>query len=242
MGLLQGRVDVRKASMEDQELLRLLTPLGKLYTAKLCSAGLAECSECLGGAGYMEDATPLPAAIRDQMVNCIWEGTTNVLALDLLRALARHPRAFVEYHKRVTQTLQSPLLTAAFKPTTTIIKVALNKISEFVDRISKNTTDFAESVARDLAFAMASVFIAILLVEQALWPGGSKAGREDSVDLRVAQIWCERHVLKETNNLADETELERRITREIALDTDSSGRDRGHGDVCPITGRVRARV
>jgi acyl-CoA dehydrogenase len=50
---------------------------------KLCSEAL----ECFGGAGYIED-TGLPQLLRDAQVYAIWEGTTNVLSLDSLRALA----------------------------------------------------------------------------------------------------------------------------------------------------------
>jgi len=67
-------------------LLRLLTPIAKLTTAKQAVAGLSEVLECFGGAGYVED-TGLPQLLRDAQVLPIWEGTTNVLSLDLLRAI-----------------------------------------------------------------------------------------------------------------------------------------------------------
>ena len=68
------------------ELLRLLTPMVKLGTARDAVAAASETLECFGGAGYIED-TGLPMLLRDVQVLSIWEGTTNVLALDLLRAL-----------------------------------------------------------------------------------------------------------------------------------------------------------
>jgi hypothetical protein len=68
------------------ELLRLLTPIVKLGTAKDAVVLASETLECFGGAGYVED-TGLPQLLRDVQVLSIWEGTTNVLALDLLRAL-----------------------------------------------------------------------------------------------------------------------------------------------------------
>jgi len=69
------------------ELLRILTPMVKLGTARDAVACTSETLECFGGAGYIED-TGLPQLLRDAQVLSIWEGTTNVLALDLLRALA----------------------------------------------------------------------------------------------------------------------------------------------------------
>ena len=59
----------------------------KLGTARDAVACASEVLECFGGAGYIED-TGLPQLLRDAQVLSIWEGTTNVLSLDLLRALS----------------------------------------------------------------------------------------------------------------------------------------------------------
>ncbi len=67
-------------------LLRLLTPLAKLTTGRQAVAGASEVVESFGGAGYVED-TGIPVLLRDAQVLSIWEGTTNVLALDALKAL-----------------------------------------------------------------------------------------------------------------------------------------------------------
>ncbi|WP_269321184.1 acyl-CoA dehydrogenase family protein, partial [Halomonas sp. BC04] len=48
--------------------------------------------ECLGGIGYVEE-TPLARLYREAPVNSIWEGSGNVMCLDLLRVLARHPES-----------------------------------------------------------------------------------------------------------------------------------------------------
>jgi hypothetical protein len=65
--------------------LRGLTPIAKLATARWAIAGVTEAMECVGGVGYCEDST-IPALVRNTHVLPIWEGTTNVLALDFLRA------------------------------------------------------------------------------------------------------------------------------------------------------------
>jgi alkylation response protein AidB-like acyl-CoA dehydrogenase len=66
--------------------LRLLSSLTKLVTGRQVVAVTSEVLESFGGAGYVED-TGLPLLLRDGQVLPIWEGTTNVLALDFLRAL-----------------------------------------------------------------------------------------------------------------------------------------------------------
>jgi len=84
---LLGRVEHGTAAPHEAALLRLLTPLAKLWTGKLAVRLCSEALECFGGAGYIED-TGLPQLLRDAQVYAIWEGTTNVLSLDSLRALA----------------------------------------------------------------------------------------------------------------------------------------------------------
>jgi putative acyl-CoA dehydrogenase len=53
----------------------------------------SEALECLGGNGYVEDYSAMPRVLRDSPLNSIWEGSGNVTALDVLRALARTPDA-----------------------------------------------------------------------------------------------------------------------------------------------------
>lgn len=82
---LLGKEEVGEASEKESSLLRVLTPLAKLYTGKQSVAVCSEAVECFGGAGYIED-TGIPRLLRDAQVLSIWEGTTNVLSLDMLRA------------------------------------------------------------------------------------------------------------------------------------------------------------
>lgn len=69
-------------SADSQTLLRMLTRLAKLYTAKMAVLCASEALECFGGAGYLED-TGIPQLYRDAQVLPIWEGTTNVLSHDV---------------------------------------------------------------------------------------------------------------------------------------------------------------
>ena len=73
------------SDLEEKRRLRALVPLTKLTTGKQAVAVASEAIESFGGAGYIED-TGLPTLLRDAQVLPIWEGTTNVLSLDVLRA------------------------------------------------------------------------------------------------------------------------------------------------------------
>jgi len=88
MAQLLGRIESNEATGGEAALFRLGIALTKLYTAKQAVAVVSEALECFGGQGYMED-TGLPRLLRDAQVLPIWEGTTNVLALDGLRVLRR---------------------------------------------------------------------------------------------------------------------------------------------------------
>ncbi len=76
----------------ERELLRLAVAVGKYWVCKRTPAVVGEALECLGGNGYVEESG-LPRLYREAPLNSIWEGSGNVNALDVLRALGREPTA-----------------------------------------------------------------------------------------------------------------------------------------------------
>jgi putative acyl-CoA dehydrogenase len=74
----------------DHPLRRFATAVSKYWICKRATPHAAEALECLGGNGYVEES-PMPRLLRDAPLNGIWEGSGNVIALDVLRALAREP-------------------------------------------------------------------------------------------------------------------------------------------------------
>ncbi len=79
-------------SQEDRAYARLAVAVAKYWLTKQVTAFTVECLECHGGAGYVEDS-PMPRLYREAPLNGIWEGSGNVIALDILRTLAREPLA-----------------------------------------------------------------------------------------------------------------------------------------------------
>ena len=71
-------------------LTRIATAAGKYWVCKRAPAKIYEARECLGGNGYVEDSI-LPRLYREAPVNAIWEGSGNVICLDVLRAIVREP-------------------------------------------------------------------------------------------------------------------------------------------------------
>jgi putative acyl-CoA dehydrogenase len=74
----------------DTALRRFATAVLKYWICKRATPHAAEALECLGGNGYVEES-PMPRLLRDAPLNGIWEGSGNVMSLDVLRALAREP-------------------------------------------------------------------------------------------------------------------------------------------------------
>ena len=79
------------ASEHDLALRRILTPAAKYWVCKRTPHAMAEAMEVTGGAGYVEEG-PFGRLFRESPLNSIWEGSGNVMCLDVLRALARGPQ------------------------------------------------------------------------------------------------------------------------------------------------------
>jgi alkylation response protein AidB-like acyl-CoA dehydrogenase len=164
VGLL-GRVEAGQASEQHEQLLRLLTPVAKLVTARQAVQVLAEAIEAFGGAGYVED-TGLPVLLRDAHVLPIWEGTTNVLALDALRALEaigglavlRREAGFILQGVREATLVR---ISAQVEKTLERAEAALEKAAA--------QADGAEAGARRIAMTLGRAMEAAILARHAQW-------------------------------------------------------------------------
>ncbi len=76
----------------DHAFARIGVAIGKYWVAKRTATHVAEALECLGGNGYVEES-PMPRLYREAPLASIWEGSGNVIALDVLRAIAKQPEA-----------------------------------------------------------------------------------------------------------------------------------------------------
>ncbi len=80
--------DRAPVSADDAAYARVMTPVTKYWCCKIAPALIYEAMECIGGSGYVEER-PIARHYREAPVNAIWEGSGNVMALDVLRVLAR---------------------------------------------------------------------------------------------------------------------------------------------------------
>ena len=91
LGLRVARA-LRRHGRGRARLVRLAVALAKFLGNKLCPGVICESMEAVGGMGYVED-TPMPLLYREAPLNAIWEGSGNVICLDILRTLRRVPEA-----------------------------------------------------------------------------------------------------------------------------------------------------
>lgn len=157
---LLGKEECGSASETDRSVLRLLTPVAKLYTAKQAIKSASEYIEMFGGLGYMEDSG-IPVMLRDVQTLSIWEGTTNVLSLDMLRAAEKENglNAFALYANQLLQQEYASTLTEYH----TAISSKLTVFLHFVSTISSAEDMVASS--RDVAFYLAELTIALLWLD-----------------------------------------------------------------------------
>jgi putative acyl-CoA dehydrogenase len=89
---LASAFDKSANDADEAAFARIVTPAAKMWVCKTTPGFVYEAMECLGGNGYVEEA-PLARFYRESPVNAIWEGSGNVMALDLLRGAVREPEA-----------------------------------------------------------------------------------------------------------------------------------------------------
>ena len=161
---LTGRSETGEISEDDAWLLRLLTPIMKLTTGKQAVAVASEVLESFGGAGYVED-TGLPVLLRDSQVLPIWEGTTNVLALDTLRAIGttQSIAPLLSTTTRMFESLHDPKLLELARIVTAALNHAEGWLREAVDRSA------LEAGARRFALTLGRAIELALLIRHAQW-------------------------------------------------------------------------
>ncbi|WP_445955753.1 acyl-CoA dehydrogenase family protein [Yeosuana sp.] len=173
---LLGREECNTASVSEKSLLRLLTPVAKLYTAKQAIKYASEHIEMFGGIGYLEDSG-IPAMLRDVQTLSIWEGTTNVLSLDMLRAAEKESglEAFKEFAYKLLAEITSPELVKQKE----VVQQRIDILFGFIENLKSHDAMIAAS--RDIAFYIAETAIAILWLDF-LKKNGPKANYLNTLD------------------------------------------------------------
>lgn len=186
---LLGLIENDAASEEERLLFRLLNPLGKLYNAKVAIGAISECLEAIGGQAIMED-TGIPYLYRDAQIFAIWEGTTSVLAMDVLRSIVKTNGETVfafrsHIKKRLAEALQHSRLGDAAKKVLAATEEML--------AVGQGQPTVVEAGARDFALSLSNLFIGAVLLQNAAI--GTTATTSNEPVYRHAELLALRFVL-----------------------------------------------
>ncbi|KAI1814920.1 very-long-chain acyl-CoA dehydrogenase [Poronia punctata] len=143
-------------------LLRVLTPLLKAYVTKKCIPLIYACMESLGGVGYLENAESeylnIARIFRDVCVLNIWEGTTDVLGTDLIRAL-KHPKGGADSVRALDELFQGQ------QNKNPESEPARRQWETLKVQLEEGTQDELVPQARDVMWTLAEALMAILFIK-----------------------------------------------------------------------------
>ncbi len=168
----------REESREAFKLLRALVPIAKQVTARMAVETASYACEVLGGNGYVR-AHVTPRLLRDAQVLPIWEGTSNVLSLDLLRAMERedaHEALLPAIHENI-DAADHPALAESVET----VEREFATLQEALAHLAEADAEEAQLQAKELAEYVFDVYTAALLLAEA-------QGELDRGDARKALV------------------------------------------------------
>jgi hypothetical protein len=185
----------RGADTEEQgrALRRILVPLAKIRATREAISAASQSLELLGGNGYMED-WPMARQLRDAQCHTIWEGTENILCIDVRRAI-NNERAHVALLARVERALDSAGpgtgIGAALGPIVDAVAATLGEAREAIDHLADASTDLQLLHARRFSYLLADLVEGALLLDEASWQLARDGDARKAV---VAQQFARKHL------------------------------------------------
>jgi hypothetical protein len=152
---------------EGRRLRRILVPLAKVRATRDGLGAAIQGLEVLGGNGYMED-WPMARQLRDAQCHTIWEGTENICALDVRRAIQRD-RADTALLARIERALGGASDAAVLGPAVDAVAAGLADARDALTYLAEAPTDVQLLNARRLTYLLADLAEGALLVEEATW-------------------------------------------------------------------------
>lgn len=175
---LIGRHEADDASEHTSNLLRALTPIVKLTTARQAVEVTGEVMEAFGGAGFVEDSG-IPTLLRDVYALPVWEGTTNVMSLVTIQTLRRDGRlrALKDELQRCADAVEDPALEHAVRTSREAFRNAVKWLAESVEK----GPDAVEAGARRFALTLGNALELALLARHAQWAVHREGRRASAV-------------------------------------------------------------
>ncbi len=177
------------SSEEGRRLRRILIPLAKMHATRAAIGAASTSLEILGGNGYMED-WPMARQLRDAQCHTIWEGTENILCIDVLRAM-RSEQAHLSLVARVERAIEASSPHKPLALPTATVAVALEQARQAIKWMESAPSDMALLKARRFAGLLADLGEGSLLLDEASWALDSEG---DARKALVAHLFCRQHL------------------------------------------------
>lgn len=187
MGLVENKVTqpsklahLPRPGKEAAVVFRTLTATAKAVVSKMSILGIQECQEAMGGVGYMDEADEpefnISRILRNTSVNSIWEGTTNVLASEMVRFLLKADNMiiFAEWLDRTLRSIHNEALRSTLSTAWAVLQ------ARFSTKNQPPTTILAD--ARRYMFTLAWILCGTLLALDA-------ERDQDGVSMEIARRW-----------------------------------------------------
>ncbi len=173
-----GEVDERA-----YRLMRILTPVVKYRTGRMAVDNASYAMEIKGGDGYVEEFVH-PRLLRNAQVAPIWEGASNIMALDVLRSMASElaHRAFVDEFEERLDAVEDPRLDETVEK----VREELDALADAFSAIETADREVAQHEAKQLADFVFDVTAATCLLERAEW---RLEGADDAREKLVAELF-----------------------------------------------------
>ncbi|MEL7834944.1 acyl-CoA dehydrogenase family protein [Fodinibius sp. N2] len=169
---LQAMDAAESGDEREQHLLRMITPMAKWWSAENAVYGVRECMELMGGNGYIEDFV-MPKLLRDVNVLPIWEGSGNIIVLDMLRATEKSQGLEIIFEMIEQAADKSSKYGGLLAEKLTETKMVWKDICEL------NNQDHREATAKPLFSQLIKLFQMALLIEE------KKLGNSDRYEIAL---------------------------------------------------------
>ncbi|MGO9455427.1 MAG: acyl-CoA dehydrogenase family protein, partial [Acidimicrobiales bacterium] len=162
-----GSAHAAEDADEARLLRRILIPLAKMRATRVALWAASTALEVFGGNGYMTD-WPMARQLRDAQCHTIWEGTENILCLDVRRAM-RSEQAHLALVARVGRALDAASAHKVLAPAVDTVSASLTDAQRAIDHLSGVDDDLQLLHSRRLAELLADTAQAALLLDEAAW-------------------------------------------------------------------------
>lgn len=147
-------------------MARLLTPMSKAFTGKLAVFTASESMEAIGGNAYIEEHI-MPRILRDSQVLPIWEGTTNILALDAIRVLKKYGMSSYYHH---LQGIVETCSASSGGPSIVDLKKRIAEEQKFLEKVLAASEEDQQRSAIEWLHRAARTYILTRLLEASQAP------------------------------------------------------------------------